>query len=97
MGTGRRPTPIFPIIFWIWAATVCLLSLNIRKELPRLTATRDPAAAAAVASVDAPRLRSVENLYRRMGLGAEDAQARAILFYSFIFGQSLLFIEEAPQ
>jgi catechol 2,3-dioxygenase-like lactoylglutathione lyase family enzyme len=30
MGTGRRPTPTFPIIFWIWAATVCLLSSNIR-------------------------------------------------------------------
>ena len=39
-GTVRRPTRTSPIIFLIWAATVCLLSLNIRKELPRLTATR---------------------------------------------------------
>jgi catechol 2,3-dioxygenase-like lactoylglutathione lyase family enzyme len=39
-GTVRRPTRTSPIIFLIWAATVCSPSLNIRKELPRLTATR---------------------------------------------------------
>ena len=39
-GTVRRPTLTFPIIFSTWAATVCSPSLNIRKELPRLTATR---------------------------------------------------------
>ena len=32
-----------------------------------------------------------------MGLTAGDAQARAVLFYSFIFGQSLLFLEQAPR
>src|SRR5260370_265263 len=37
---GRRPTLTLPIIFSTWAATVCSPSLNIRKVLPRLTATR---------------------------------------------------------
>ena len=39
-GTVRRPTPTSPIIFSTWAATVCSPSLNIRKGLPRLIATR---------------------------------------------------------
>jgi AcrR family transcriptional regulator len=56
----------------------------------------DAAAAAAVTSVDAARLKSVADLYKKMGLAGTDAQARAILFYSFIFGQSLLFLEDSP-
>jgi hypothetical protein len=39
-GTVLRPTPTSPIIFSTWAATVCSPSLNIRKGLPRLIATR---------------------------------------------------------
>ena len=60
-------------------------------------ARTDAAAAAAVTSVDATRLKNVESLYGKMGFAGEDAQARAVLFYSFIFGQSLLFLEEAPR
>jgi AcrR family transcriptional regulator len=63
----------------------------------RQWARADKAAAAAVARVDAQRLTNVEDLYRRMGLTTEHAQARAILFYSFIFGQSLLFLEQSPR
>ena len=37
----RRLTPTFPIIFSTWAAIVCSPSLSIRRELPRLTATRN--------------------------------------------------------
>jgi AcrR family transcriptional regulator len=55
------------------------------------------AAAAAVASVDGTRLRIATQLYRELGLSAEDAQARALLFYSFIFGQSLLVLEGATR
>jgi catechol 2,3-dioxygenase-like lactoylglutathione lyase family enzyme len=46
-GNGAPPYANIPHYFtfliWaalMWAATVCSLSLNIRKELPRLTATR---------------------------------------------------------
>jgi AcrR family transcriptional regulator len=45
----------------------------------------------------AARLAAVTELYRRLGLSAEDAQGRAILFYAFIFGQSLLFLAQAPR
>lgn len=63
----------------------------------RQWARADDAAAAAVASVDAARLKNVGQLYRATGLGAENADAQAFLFYSFIFGQSLLFPERGPR
>ena len=63
----------------------------------RQWARSDAAAVAAVASVDAARLKNVEHLYSKLGLSTEDAQARAVLLYSFIFGQSLLFLEQASR
>ena len=53
--------------------------------------------AAAVASVDAARLKHVGELYRATGLATEEADAQAFLFYCFIFGQSLLFVESGPR
>ena len=50
----------------------------------------DETAAAVVARVDAARLKNVAMLYRTLGLETEQAEAQALLFYSFIFGQSLL-------
>jgi hypothetical protein len=52
---------------------------------------------AAVASVDAARLKNVGQLYRATGLFPEQADAQAFLFYCFIFGQSLLFLERGPR
>ncbi|MFB9263592.1 TetR/AcrR family transcriptional regulator [Bradyrhizobium erythrophlei] len=63
----------------------------------RQWARTDEAAAAAVASVDAARLKNVGQLYRATGLSAEEADAKAFLFYCFIFGQSLLFLERGPR
>jgi hypothetical protein len=63
----------------------------------RQWARSDEAAAAAVASVDATRLKNVAHLYRATGLPAEEADAQAFLFYCFIFGQSLLFLERGPR
>jgi len=60
----------------------------------RQWARSDRAAAAAAARVDAARLARVARLYARLGLGPAEAEARAVLFYAFIFGQSLLFLEE---
>jgi AcrR family transcriptional regulator len=57
----------------------------------------DAAAVAAVARVDEARLSSCAKLYRKLGLAAEEAQARAVLFYSFIFGRSLIFLEQASR
>ena len=36
-------------------------------------------------------------LYRQLGLSTADAEGRATLFYSFLFGQSLLFDNESPR
>ena len=58
----------------------------------RQWARSDEAAAEAVASVDAARLKNVGQLYRATGLAADEADAQAFLFYCFIFGQSLLFL-----
>jgi AcrR family transcriptional regulator len=63
----------------------------------RQWARSDKAAAAGVARVDRHRLRNIEVLYEKMGLTAKDAEARAILLYSFLFGQSLLFLEHPPR
>jgi AcrR family transcriptional regulator len=63
----------------------------------RQWARADEAAAAAVAGVDAARLKNVAQLYRATGLEAEEADAQAFLFYCFIFGQSLLFLERGQR
>lgn len=63
----------------------------------RQWARSDANAAAAVASVDAARLKHVSELYRATGLAAEEAEAQAFLFYCFIFGQSLLFVESGAR
>jgi hypothetical protein len=50
-----------------------------------------------VARVDTARLKAVAELYRGLGLSADAAHGRAVLFYAFIFGQSLLFLKEPPR
>jgi AcrR family transcriptional regulator len=55
------------------------------------------AAAEAVASVDAARLKNVGRLYRATGLAPDDADAQAFLFYCFVFGQSLLFPDRSQR
>jgi AcrR family transcriptional regulator len=62
----------------------------------RQWARSDPAAAAAAAKVDAARVKVAEKIYREMGLTAKKARARALLLYSFIFGQSLILLERTP-
>ena len=63
----------------------------------RQWARSDGLAATAVAGVDAARLQNVGQLYRATGLRDEEADAQAFLFYCFIFGQSLLFLERGPR
>ena len=63
----------------------------------RQWARSDELAANAVASVDAARLKNVGHLYRATGLQPEEADAQAFLFYCFVFGQSLLFLERGPR
>jgi AcrR family transcriptional regulator len=63
----------------------------------RQWARSDAAAAAAVSRVDAERLKVVGNLYRATGLGPDEADAEAFLFYCFIFGQSMLFLDRGQR
>ena len=63
----------------------------------RQWARTDEAAAGAVASVDAARLKNVGALYCATGLAVEEADAKAFLFYCFIFGQSLLFLDRGQR
>ena len=63
----------------------------------RQWARSDELAASAAAGVDAARLKNVGHLYRATGLPGEEADAQAFLFYCFVFGQSLLFLERGPR
>jgi AcrR family transcriptional regulator len=63
----------------------------------RQWARTDVAAAAAAAGVDAARLKNVGGLFRATGLASDEADAKAFLFYCFIFGQSLLFLESGQK
>ncbi|WJR79255.1 TetR/AcrR family transcriptional regulator [Bradyrhizobium sp. NP1] len=63
----------------------------------RQWARSDETAAHAVAVVDAARLKNVAQLYRASGLATDEADAQAFLFYCFIFGQSLLFLERGQR
>ena len=56
----------------------------------RALARTDEGAAKAVRSVDRERLQQVGDLFAALGWARGEAQARAVLFYSYLFGQSLL-------
>jgi AcrR family transcriptional regulator len=56
----------------------------------RALARNDEAAARAVQTVDAERLRLVAALFERLGWPPREAFARAVMVYAFLFGQSLL-------
>jgi AcrR family transcriptional regulator len=56
----------------------------------RALARSDARAADAVRAVDSERLKQVAQLFGALGWTASDAQARAVLFYSYLFGESLL-------
>ncbi len=56
----------------------------------RALARADARAAKAVEMVDAERLFQVAALFREKGYRAAEAQTRALLFYGFLFGQSLM-------
>lgn len=61
----------------------------------RSYARNDDGAAKLVRLVDTERLTHVTRLFGGLGWGLDEAQARAVLFYSYLFGQSLLDAEIA--
>jgi AcrR family transcriptional regulator len=66
-----------------------LRGLTIELAIRSLARSDEPAARA-VRSVDRERLRHVGGLFGALGWPDDEAQERAILFYSYLFGQSLL-------
>jgi AcrR family transcriptional regulator len=62
----------------------------------RQWARSDEGAAAAVAKVDAVRLERVAALYEQLGFPKDDAEARGVILYAFIFGQGLLLQAVSP-
>jgi hypothetical protein len=48
-----------------------------------------------VARVDAGRMKAVTGLYIKAGCAPQEAEARALLFYAFSFGESLIFLERS--
>jgi AcrR family transcriptional regulator len=69
--------------------------LTIELAIRSLARTDEPAAKA-VRRVDRERLRHVGDLFGALGWPAAQAQERAILFYSYLFGQSLLDRQVVP-
>jgi len=63
----------------------------------RQWARGDDAAAAAVTAVDGARLKASASQFQSAGMSAQDADARAVLFYAFLFGQSMMFVDESPR
>jgi len=63
----------------------------------RQWARTDPLAAAAAAIVDEARLTTASRLYRELGLSPADADARAVLYYAYLFGQGMLYTNETPR
>ena len=62
----------------------------------RALARTDEGAAKAVRGVDRERLQQVGDLFAALGWARGEAQARAVLFYSYLFGQSLLDPQAVP-
>jgi hypothetical protein len=56
-------------------------------------ARRDPETLKVVEEVEAYRLECTRRLYRSLGLNEQEAKARSLLLYAYVFGQSLMSYE----
>jgi len=93
---GATPRDRVQSIVKIYAGPINAEGMAIELAI-RQWARSDRAAASVVARVDAARLKVAEKIYRDMGLTPKKARARAILLYSFVFGQSLILLEQSPR
>ena len=93
---GESPAERLGSIFRLYSERANTQGIAIELAI-RQWARNDPAAAAAAEKVDAVRLKTVSSLYRKLGLSVPDADARAVLLYTFLFGHSLLFFDENPR
>lgn len=63
----------------------------------RIWAGHDSAAAAVVAEVDTVRLECARRLFLARGLSTDEASARSILLYAYVFGVSLMHCQDFEQ
>lgn len=89
VATGRDPDATLHHLADLYTRRANLRGLSIELAIRALART-DAAAARAVRAVDRERLKLVGALFSGLGWPAAGAPARAILFYSFLFGESLL-------
>jgi AcrR family transcriptional regulator len=90
---GATPRDRVELMVQIYAGPINAEGMSIELAI-RQWAQSDAAATTAVASVDAARLKVAEKIYRDLGLTPKKARARALLLYSFVFGQSLILLDE---
>jgi AcrR family transcriptional regulator len=93
---GEAPAERLRSIFKLYSERANAQGIAIELAI-RQWARTDPPAASAAEKVDAARLKTVSSLYRNLGVSGPDADARAVLFYTFLFGQSMLFLDETPR
>jgi AcrR family transcriptional regulator len=86
---GETPEERLRSVIRLFTERVNAQGIAIELAIRQWARSNKPAAEA-VERVDAARVKLVSPLYRRMGFSSEQAEARALLFYSFLFGQSLL-------
>ena len=88
---GEAPRERIRMVARVYTERVSVQGMAIELAI-RQWARTDRAAAAACKDVDEARLRIGAQLYRDLGFSPAEAKDRAIFFYSFLFGQSLLFL-----
>ena len=91
----REPAAVLRTLADLYTRHANLRGLAIELAIRSLARTDEPAAKA-VREVDRERLAHVGKLFAALGWPRGEAQARAILFYSYLFGQSLLDDEAVP-
>ena len=92
---GQSPRERLYAIIRLFASRPNARGMSIELAV-RQWAQADAAAAAAVAQVDAIRLNRVADIYAALGVPDDETEARALMFYAFLFGQTLLFPEVSP-
>ena len=60
-------------------------------------AKRDAAVAAVVSEVDACRFKCARDLFLKCGLTVREASSRSLLLYAYVFGQSLMVVDQFDQ
>jgi AcrR family transcriptional regulator len=85
----EAPAAVLARLAALYIGRVHIKGLAIELAI-RAYARSDKRAAAVTRAVDAERLRHVGRLFVRLGWPQAEGKARAVLFYSSLFGQSLL-------